>query len=129
MRRVRGLHSMILGILGLAVSAGALAERSLEDGVFSEAQAKDGKKLFGQHCKNCHHPKKYFDGKLKEWEGLTLDQPYDIISGLMPQDNPGGLWGEEYAAILAYILEENDFPAGAEALDNNALADIRVTAP
>ena len=120
---------MILGILGLAVSAGALAERSLEDGVFSEAQAKDGKKLFAQHCKNCHHPKKYFDDKLKEWQGLTLDQPYGIISGLMPQDNPGGLWGEEYAAILAYILEENDFPAGAEALDNNALADIRVTVP
>jgi hypothetical protein len=47
----------------------------------------------------------------------------------MPQDNPGGLWGEEYAAILAYILEENDFPAGAEALDRGALADIRVIAP
>jgi mono/diheme cytochrome c family protein len=120
---------MILGVLGLALSAGALAERSLEDGVFSKAQAKTGKKLFGQHCKNCHHPKKYFDGKLKEWEGLTLDQPYGIISGLMPQDNPGGLWGEEYAAILAYILEENDFPAGAEALDSGALADIRVIAP
>ena len=129
MGRVRGLHSMILGVLGLALSAGSLAERSLEDGVFSEAQAKTGKKLFGQHCKNCHHPKKYFDGKLKEWEGLTLDQPYGIISGLMPQDNPGGLWGEEYAAILAYILEENDFPAGAEALDSGALADIRVIAP
>ena len=129
MGRVRGLHGMILGVLGLALSAGALAERSLEDGVFSEAQAKTGKKLFGQHCKNCHHPKKYFDGKLKEWEGLTLDQPYGIISGLMPQDNPGGLWGEEYAAILAYILEENDFPAGAEALDSGALADIRVIAP
>ena len=129
MGRVRGLHSMILGVLGLALSAGALAERSLEDGVFSEAQAKTGKKLFGQHCKNCHHPKKYFDGKLKEWEGLTLDQPYGIISGLMPQDNPGGLWAEEYAAILAYILEENDFPAGAEALDSGALADIRVIAP
>ena len=39
------------------------------------------------------------------------------------------LWGEEYAAILAYILEENDLPAGAEALETGALADIRVTAP
>ena len=61
--------------------------------------------------------------------GLTLDQPYGIISGLMPQDNPGGLWGEEYAAILAYILDENDFPTGTEALDAGALTDIRVTAP
>ena len=47
----------------------------------------------------------------------------------MPQDNPGGLWGEEYAAILAYILDENDFPTGTEALDAGALTDIRVTAP
>lgn len=117
-------------VAGLAVlSSGVYAERTLEDGVFSEAQAKTGKTLFGQHCKSCHHPKKYFDGKLKEWEGLTLDQPYGIISGLMPQDNPGALWGDEYAAILAYILEENDFPAGADALDSGALADIRVIAP
>ena len=40
----------------------------------------------------------------------------------MPQSSPGSLKKAEYAALLAYILSENDFPAGAKALDQDEAA-------
>jgi hypothetical protein len=34
----------------------------------------------------------------------------------MPLDNPGGLAPEEYAAVIAYILKLNQYPAGPSEL-------------
>jgi hypothetical protein len=35
----------------------------------------------------------------------------------MPQDNPGSLTDPEYAAIVAYLLQANRYPAGQKELD------------
>jgi hypothetical protein len=34
----------------------------------------------------------------------------------MPLDNPGGLAPEEYAAVIAYVLKLNQYPAGSSEL-------------
>jgi hypothetical protein len=48
----------------------------------------------------------------------------------MPQDNPGSLPREQYAAILAFLLKANGFPAGAKPLDQRSeyLTGIRFDA-
>ncbi len=52
-----------------------------------------------------------------------------MLSTSMPQSSPGSLKKAEYAALLAYILSENDFPAG-KALDQDeaALKQIKFAA-
>ena len=43
---------------------------------------------------------------------------YNLIRTQMPENNPGSLRPREYAALIAYILELNGMPAGAEALSS-----------
>ncbi len=55
-----------------------------------------------------------------DFDGLTMDHLLDRIRTTMPQDNPASLPREQYAAILAFLLKANGFPAGAKALDSRS---------
>jgi len=56
---------------------------------------------------------------------------FDVISDSMPEDNPGSLKKEEYADVIAYLLQLNKFPAGASELppDKDALSAILMEKP
>ena len=60
-----------------------------------------------------------------------MEELYTTIVKFMPDDNPGSVSGREAADVLAYILQGNDFPAGAQALpdDPAALRTIRIVEP
>ena len=53
------------------------------------------------------------------------------MAATMPQSNPGSLGNPTYVGILAYILDENDYPRGEQALSEYARGfdEITVTAP
>jgi hypothetical protein len=53
----------------------------------------------------------------------------DVIANTMPQSDPGSLKPEEYAAVTAYILQQNSYPAGSAALAKGAagLKDAKIT--
>ncbi|MFW6078082.1 MAG: c-type cytochrome [Gemmatimonadota bacterium] len=105
------------------------ARRSVLDGVFTEEQATRGGELFADRCAECHSTYEFSStGYLLSWVGTTLDQLYDLIATTMPYDRPGALPAEEYAAVLAYLLELNAYPAGGSALadDRDALRGIRI---
>ena len=122
--------SLVLA-LGLTATAAAAAEpRSFDDGVFSKAQAKAGEDMFEEHCGTCHETD-YFEGVFKAWSGEPLADRFDVMAATMPQSNPGSLLNAEYVGILAYILDENDYPRGDEALSEYARGfdEITVTAP
>lgn len=112
--------------VGLALSAQA-EQRTLNDKVFTDAQADSGEALYKEHCLTCHD-KKYFRPVLNRWEGQSLGIFYTIMITSMPESNPGALPLDQYADILAYILSLSRYPAGDQVLasDPDALGDITI---
>ena len=68
-------------------------------------------------------------GDMANAQSLTADALLDVISNTMPQSDPGSLKPEEFAAVTAYILQQNGYPAGTTALakDEAGLKDAKIT--
>ena len=113
----------------LAWAAASADSRTVNDAVYSKAQAKTGEKLYANHCILCHD-KKYFRPVLKRWEGQTLNILFTVMSTSMPESNPGFLTEKEYVDILAYILSLSRYAPGDATLDyqDGALNEITVAA-
>ena len=110
--------------------AAATAEpRTINDGVYTEEQAKVGEELYAQHCLLCHD-KKYFRPLLQRWEGQPISILFTVMSTSMPESNPGFLSEKENIDILAYILSLGRYAAGDSELDykDGALDDLIVEA-
>ncbi len=120
----------IFYVAGLLVCVAATADpRTVNDAVYSKAQAKVGEKLYADNCLLCHD-KKYFRPVLKRWEGQTLSILFTVMSTSMPESNPGFLTEKEYVDILAYILSLSRYAPGDAELDyqDGALNEITVAA-
>ena len=121
---------LIFFVSGLLVCVAASADpRTVNDGVYSKAQAKVGEKLYADHCLLCHD-KKYFRPILKRWEGQSLSILFTVMSTSMPENNPGFLTEKENVDMLAYILSLSRYAPGDAELDyqNGALDEIIVAA-
>lgn len=103
------------------------AAKSVLDGVYTEAQASSGKAAFTEVCAACHSSSQ-FNGLVKLWTGRTVYDLFEQIRTTMPYDGPGRLSREEYAAIIAYLISLNGYPAGTSALgfDPALLKQIRI---
>ena len=115
---------------GLLIGTAASADpRTVNDGVYTEAQAEVGEKLYADQCLLCHD-KKYFRPVLKRWEGQSLSILFTVMSTSMPESNPGFMTEKEYVDILAYILSLSRYAPGETELDykDGALDDITVAA-
>ena len=112
-----GLAALIAVTLGtpLAGQAPPPPTRSLTEGVYTTAQAQRGEMVFRQVCASCHTMAD-FTGEvfLKRWS--RVGGLFDIVSGTMPQDQPGTLTPQQYADVLAYFFRSNNFPAGESEL-------------
>ncbi len=109
--------AMIVVVSSLLAGAAAVAEpRTVNDQVYSKAQAKIGEKLYADQCLLCHD-KKYFRPVLKRWEGQPISVLFTVMSTSMPESNPGFLTEKEYVDILAYILSLSRYAAGDTELD------------
>jgi mono/diheme cytochrome c family protein len=106
-------------IAALAGGGGAQeAARSVRDGVYSPAQAQRGERLFESICTSCHELEEFkgSGGYLDLAEGESLWETFDYVAAEMPEDDPGSLRSEEYAAVLAYLLQAYGLPSGAAEL-------------
>ena len=113
----------------LAWAAASADSRTVNDAVYSKAQAKAGEKLYADQCILCHD-KKYFRPVLKRWEGQPLSILFTVMSTSMPESNPGFMTEKEYVDILAYILSLSRYAPGDAELDyqDGALNEITVAA-
>jgi mono/diheme cytochrome c family protein len=102
--------------------------RTTWDSVYSDSQARRGDTLYKGACAKCHEDNLAGNdsaselagkGFFADWDGLTLDQLYDKIYSTMPPDTPSSIPRGQVADILAYILAQNRFPAGAQPLSEN----------
>ena len=119
---------VIAGCL-LAGATASAEPRTINDQVYSKAQAKIGEKLYADQCLLCHD-KKYFRPVLKRWEGQPISVLFTVMSTSMPESNPGFLTEKEYVDILAYILSLSRYAAGDAELDykDGALDELTVEA-
>jgi len=111
-------------------STAAIAEQqTINDAVYSKAQAKVGETLYKDNCLTCHD-KKYFRPVLKRWEGQPISILYTVMMTSMPESNPGFLSEKEYIDILAYILSLSRYATGDAELDykDGALDELTVEA-
>lgn len=91
-------------------------QRTLNDGVYTEAQAAAGQQVYEDNCVGCHN-ERFYRQAWRKWENRTAEQFLNYIVGEMPQDNPGFLSDGEYTEVSAYIFSLLDFPAGDTPLD------------
>jgi hypothetical protein len=100
--------------------------RTVWDGVYTADQAKRGEAVFSRRCLACHSTAFQRTGFVERWREDKLSGFFDFISTYMPRDNPGSAKQDEYLDIAAYIMSNNDLPAGPEELTYAALTTIQV---
>jgi mono/diheme cytochrome c family protein len=118
---------VLAAALALCLSPPSLAERTIEDEVYSRAQAREGKKLYDEHCIACHE-RGYFREVLRTRRGETLTPIFDVMVTEMPQNAPGSLRDEEYVDVIAYMLSQSRYADGRKPLRVSDLGDIRIPA-
>jgi cytochrome c5 len=114
-------------------------ELRIWQGAFTAAQAERGQKMYEAYCTRCHGLN-LLGGRqgagggpaLKDanfwlnWERAPLASLYSKISRTMPLDSPASLRDDDYQDLLAFMLRENDFPAGSTELTAAALDAYRI---
>jgi mono/diheme cytochrome c family protein len=121
----------ILVLMALAGAGAARAQpASVNDGVYSAAQAERGGAVYAAECALCHGPTLAGGGGgptlsgpfWTAWDGRSVGELFKLTRTSMPFDGPGRLSDQEYADIVAYILSANRYPAGEKALPTDAEA-------
>lgn len=112
-------------------AAGGAMPTNIWEGIYSNAQAKRGDKLYAQHCAMCHMvdmggkepaPELAGDSFLSKWLGHDVGELYTRVSTTMPAGNPGILKPNEYADLIALLLQANNFKGGAVDMKPDAAA-------
>jgi mono/diheme cytochrome c family protein len=125
----------LLGTSTMLQAQGAM--RSIWDGVYTSAQADKGKALFGDNCAKCHGGT--LDGNdeipalkgshfMADWESQTVADLINRVHTTMPMDDPGKLNTESATSVVAYLLQQNQMPAGNTALNELTSSRARIDA-
>ncbi|HZR24749.1 MAG TPA: cytochrome c [Vicinamibacterales bacterium] len=121
----------IVCVLAGAAIVFAQASRSTWDGVYTDEQAKRGGELFDRQCANCHGPAGaggsmapalVGPGFSADFDNQTVGDLFDRNRTTMPPGKEGQLSGGDAAAITAFILQVNKFPAGPNELASQSMA-------
>jgi mono/diheme cytochrome c family protein len=102
---------------------------------YTDGQANTGAGAYKTNCESCHGDR--LQGLLEapalsgprfstDWRGGPVKDLYDYMAQYMPQDKPGKLPPETYAAITAFILKNNNIPAGTAELPPNPPATMMI---
>lgn len=132
--------ALLFAATGLHVTLRAQAQ-SVADGVFTDAQAKRGTKLYAEQCASCHgedlsgvadlFPALTGDSFIMTWQGKSVGDLFEKISTTMPALDPGSLKPEQVADVVADILSASKYPAGTTELATSVepLKQIKIDAP
>ena len=98
-----------------------VARKTTWDGVFTAAQAERGKQNFlAGRCGGCHKldlsgergPALKGDDFLAHWENGSIVTLFDKIRETMPPNGANEVTDDAKADIVAYLLQQNGYPAG-----------------
>ena len=108
--------------VALSINSNASAQvANVWDGAYTEAQAVRGEKSYQEHCSECHGtqmqgreeaPSLKQGAFIYNWDGMPVSVLFQRLRETMPLDDLRGTPRKVKADILAYIMQQNDFPAG-----------------
>jgi mono/diheme cytochrome c family protein len=100
---------------------------------YSTAQATRGKEQYAQYCAQCHAANLAGIGTAPALQGDAFLHDYYSVGDLfskvnvtMPGDNVHGLSTDTYLNVIAYLLQANGLPAGAQSLKDDVSAMKRM---
>jgi mono/diheme cytochrome c family protein len=131
-------HALALSVALLASAGFAAggARAASSTATYTAAQAATGAAVYGANCAPCHGAS--LEGgagpaltgqnlrTLSKNTKLTVGDLFTFMAQQMPMNAPASLKPDQYAAIMAFILKKNGYPAGsaplkyATALDSKA---------
>jgi S-disulfanyl-L-cysteine oxidoreductase SoxD len=106
------------------------------DGVYTAAQAMRGKHIYEERCSSCHGsdltggdgPALIGGTFSRSWSSRHLDRLFVKLRDRMPADDVQAVSDKDKVDVLAYLLENNGFPAGTQELplDPEYLSTIQI---
>jgi mono/diheme cytochrome c family protein len=111
------------------------AQKTTNDAVYTKAQADRASEQFAKMCAECHpfsaaakkKPKDVLLGDepfVKAWDGRPLGEMVTTIVMTMPNDGSGVVSEAESLDLVAFILQQNGYPAGSQPLTKESAAGI-----
>ena len=106
-------------LLVVVVHAQDAGNRTVWDGVYTEAQAQRGGALYMKECASCHGEEMQAGAGAPSlagpeftfgWDKKPLGGLFDFVRANMPPGQAGSLKDQAYADILSAILRRNKFP-------------------
>lgn len=130
------LHFIVGVVTGLAVIISGLnhspvvaAQAPNPRVSYTPAQAARGEAAYIEHCESCHG-RSLDDGPFapplkgvefrQKWVVRSMEELFTLVSTKMPPARPGTLGDSVYAALLAYLLQENGTAPGSSELSVDA---------
>ena len=133
--------TVIAANFSFSSSSVAQSQRSILDGVFTEAQAVRGERIANNYsCSYCHGgglvggiedvPPLVGNEFIGLWNGRPLSDLYRMVKD-MPPDSPDRLSPQSRVDVIAYLLWLNWYPGGEYELppDQNILDEIQIVLP
>jgi mono/diheme cytochrome c family protein len=119
------------GVRGLEPVLSA-QEKTVDQGVYTAAQAARGAKNFDTHCTSCHRepggtaPVLAGERFSKSFGDATLQTVFTTIKTTMPRNAPGSLTDAEYTDIVAHLLRINSYADGMSELGVADMPGIKI---
>jgi alcohol dehydrogenase (cytochrome c) len=117
---MRHLGVMTAAVAGSAIALIAAQQPPSGQAVYTNAQAAAGRAAYQANCASCHvadlggrneAPQLAGGDFLNTWRSRTTKDLFDYMSSTMPPGGPS-LSPDQYASIVAYVLQENSARAG-----------------
>lgn len=133
------LSAAVIISAGLGFLAHHASAQAAKPAIYTAAQANAGANVYSQSCAVCHGAslegvaapalKGEAFGEMASAQDLTVSSLLDVVCTTMPQSDPGSLKPDECNAVVAYILQQNGYPAGTTALapTDDQLKNVKVS--
>lgn len=128
----------LVAALTISISTALIAQDPppIWAGVYTTTQAERGATVIQRHCSECHHddlsggegPALAGSTFMVKWEMQSVERLFHKIRDTMPEVGNTDVTDAQKLDTVAYILQQNGFPAGATELTDtkDALAAIRM---
>ncbi len=121
------MRVMVPLVMMLVASVLLAQEKTVDQGVYTAAQAARGAKLFESNCTMCHRepggtaPVLAGERFTKTFSDATLQTVFTTVKTTMPRQAPGSLSDAEYVDIVTHLLKINSY---ADGMNELAVADL-----